>query len=89
MDAITLKDILYIIDMDIFLISNNFVCKKLAYIETSTTGRIKYTFKVGNFFQLSYLDKMEAIYCKNFIHGLKFKDNNNNNDLKQCELIRI
>lgn len=66
--------------MDGFRVSNQFLCKELAWIDLDTMNvRVQY-FQVTNdrnFRHLSEKDKKTTYYVTKFVHGMLFRDNLN------------
>lgn len=79
--------ILYIVDMDGFMVANRFVCKELASINLETKQIERFFFQVGSFHKLGPKDKATAKYVTANVHGLAFTDEPN--DLQQQELGNI
>lgn len=79
--------ILYIIDMDGFMVANRFVCKELASINIETGAIERLFFQVGSFHRLEPKDKVTAKFVTANVHGLAFSDEPN--DLQQHQLGHI
>lgn len=73
-----MTQITHIIDMDGFIVDKQFLCKELAIVNVCDGSFKLAEFRLElNFHDLSDADKKSAWYVSNFIHGIPFKDFNN------------
>ena len=78
----------YIIDLDGFMINKKFYAKEMGVMDYQLRKLFLFRFQLNYpYSKLSEKDRKSAWYCKNFVHGLEFKDNPN--DVPQSHLLPI
>lgn len=69
-----LGNVSHIIDVEYFTVQSMPVAKELGIIDIKTGQLTSYYYKVGSFSKLNSFDRTNAIWLKNNIHGLLFRD---------------
>lgn len=82
-----IKLINFIFDVDGFEIDGKFLTKELAIVNLKTKEVKSYTFKVGEFSELSKKNKKTVLWLTKNVHGLRFEDSPN--DRPQSEVYDI
>lgn len=70
----------YIIDIEGFRVNGKFYAKELGVIDVDNESVWSIYYKVGSFAKLNQQDRNQAIYLTNNVHGLRFEDEEDDED---------